>query len=123
MRKLKPIGISIALACTLMSTSKSALANDELVGSIFVCGDDIKEVFTFFPNNKYTRIVKFGNDRFIKSTTLSISYSYNGEVLTVKFYGIKDGKPKSLSYNATYLPKKGKLILDDGTSHKLCIER
>ena len=123
MRKLNPLRISIALACILLSTSKLALANDELVGSTFICGDYVREIFTFFPNNKYNRIVKIGNDRSMITITNSISYSYNGEVLTVKYYGSKDGKPKSLSYNAMYLPKKGKLILDDGTTQKICIER
>jgi len=104
----------------LFLTSNQCIAADELVGSSFRCTQyGITQIYTFFPNNQYTyKIVS----SVINNELPTISYQYDGKTLTLKFINVR-GEQKEDIFSAIYLPKKGKLILDDGKMQRICIEK
>lgn len=102
----------------LLFSSYSVKANDALVGSTFVCPGKYGAVYTFFPGNKYDKVIPA-----VSSRTTPISYDYDGKKLTIKYIGV-NGQNRTLSYKVEYLEKKGKLIMtDDQGNTQICDER
>lgn len=117
----------LATACLLFSANPSVFAkppakgNDDLVGSTFVCPGSYGKAFTFFPNNKFTAVI---NNRSVTSRITPISYSYDGEHLSITYIGVDGGSKRTSNYDVTYLKNKGKLIMkDENGNEEICDER
>ena len=106
---------SMILGIILLLFPNSAFANNDLVGSTFVCGAN---TCTFFPDNKYTYNLHIAS---LRKQIKTISYSYDGTNLELHYIGV-NGNNRVLRYKATYLPNKGKLILADGERQEICAE-
>ncbi len=92
-------------------------ANDDLVGSIFVCPGTYGSTYTFFPNNKYTEV-----NHTYGVMVEPVSYKYDGKVLTFIYIGV-DRSTVTTKYNVTYLKNKGKLIIEHDEFTEICDEK
>lgn len=99
------------LLILMFALSSPALANNDLVGSTFVCDDTVMTyTTTFFTQKRMHRTMQSNviNSRFDWDGT----YEYDGKSLVIRYVG-GNGKEAIYNYSATYLPNKRKMILVD----------
>lgn len=106
----------LAVIFSAVGITGNAFANDDLVASTFMCA---AHTYTFFPDNKYTDVLHIGS--LIKKIP-TIDYYYDGEQLKLRYFDV-DGDKRESIFKATYLAKKGKLILTKGDDQEICTER